>query len=633
MERPPVRTPHSRWTWPAALAVALATFALYRATLLPDFDLGDTASLQVMTGSPVISPRDGYPVYFALTGAVHRLRPGSPAYAGNLASAAAAAAAAGAIVVLGVEIAGALGAAVAASLLFAGSYTFWSQAIIAEVYTLHVLLTVLTLLLALRWYRRPGLLRLAPLFGLYALAFGNHLSMILLAPALTVFLLISAPGGWRTLVRPGVVALAIVAVLAGASPYLWNVLGAWHSPDPPAGAGELLATVWFDLTKSDWRETMVMGVPPSMLGERLRMYAFDVHQQFGWPVIPVALAGAARLLAVSPHTATLLLLAYLGNLIFALGYNVGDAYVFLLVSHLIVALFVAPVVAWAGARLRWRALPATVAVAFAVGRIVLEYPALDRSGDRRPVQTVAALVEGLDDRHALFLPDLNWQLQNGLTYYGKHHRRDLAYVRMPEVLLHLPALIRDNEAAGRETFATARARADAEALYGPLLESVPDPRVRPRSLLETVQSLPPGTRYVMTVLRPAVGVPMNRQDAAEALRWLTGSAVASLPETDYVATAGLLGESPLLYRAGPDPFRAAAWVGGVRVEVRMESWLVFDTIRRMGFGRVTAGLRPLLIVEQGVSLGVFDADASLLATEYRGNIHAPQPRYILRVRR
>ena len=50
----------------AALVVALAAFALYRATLLPGVDFGDTGSFQTMVGSPLITPRDGYPLYFAI---------------------------------------------------------------------------------------------------------------------------------------------------------------------------------------------------------------------------------------------------------------------------------------------------------------------------------------------------------------------------------------------------------------------------------------------------------------------------------------------------------------------------------------------------------------------------------------
>ena len=42
---------------PYAALIALAAFALYRATLLPGFDFGDTGSFQTMAGSPLITPR------------------------------------------------------------------------------------------------------------------------------------------------------------------------------------------------------------------------------------------------------------------------------------------------------------------------------------------------------------------------------------------------------------------------------------------------------------------------------------------------------------------------------------------------------------------------------------------------
>ncbi len=96
----------------------------------------------------------------------------------------------------------------ASALLFAVSYTFWSQSVIAEVYGLHMLCVSLTLWLLLRWAARPTLPRLGVFFAVYALGFGNHLSMILLLPAFTMFLLVSAPDGWRSMVRPRVVALA-----------------------------------------------------------------------------------------------------------------------------------------------------------------------------------------------------------------------------------------------------------------------------------------------------------------------------------------------------------------------------------------------------------------------------------------
>ena len=102
-------------------------------------------------GSPIITPRDGYPLYFAVGSLFVRATGDDPARALNLASAVLGAAASGLIVVVAAELAGSVIAGAAAALLFAGSYTFWSQAVIAEVYTLHVLLVALTLLLLLRW--------------------------------------------------------------------------------------------------------------------------------------------------------------------------------------------------------------------------------------------------------------------------------------------------------------------------------------------------------------------------------------------------------------------------------------------------------------------------------------------------
>src|SRR5204862_2789979 len=132
---------------------------------------------------------DGYPLYTAIGTVFHWVVRGTPAHALNLASAVEGAIACAVIVLVGVELSASAAAATAAALLFATSYTFWSQSIIAEVYALHLIFVALTVLLAAQWQRRPTLARLALLFATYALGFGNHLSMILLAPGLVIFLL------------------------------------------------------------------------------------------------------------------------------------------------------------------------------------------------------------------------------------------------------------------------------------------------------------------------------------------------------------------------------------------------------------------------------------------------------------
>jgi hypothetical protein len=74
--------------------------------------------------------------------------------------------------------------AVSAALLLAFSASFWSQAIIAEVYALNTFLAALLLYLALR-VRPANQVWLAPaVFGLLGLSLGNHLSICFLGPAL-----------------------------------------------------------------------------------------------------------------------------------------------------------------------------------------------------------------------------------------------------------------------------------------------------------------------------------------------------------------------------------------------------------------------------------------------------------------
>jgi hypothetical protein len=199
---------------------------------------------------------------------------------------------------------------------------------------------------------------------------------------------------------------------------------------------------------------------------------------------------------------------------------------------------------------------------------------------------------------------------------------------MPDVLLYAPALARDNASIGRRLVLTERARWELTSLYGPLFRVERDPLVAQPSLTDSLRGLPPGTRYVLSVLKPGREFTIDSADLAASLRMLTSGAVSSLPPNDYAALAGVVGSAPALVQASDRPFRSTLAVGGVRVAVRMESWLAFDTIRRMGFGQVVAAHRHALIIDRGISFVAFDETGSTIRTAYLANIFAPQPRYI-----
>lgn len=613
----------------SAVAVTAAAFALYCATLLPGFDFGDTASFQTVVGSPIISPRDGYPLYFAIAALFLPVLGGDPAHALNLTTALESAAACGLLTLLAAELSGSLVAGIAAGLLFAGSYTFWSQSVVAEVYGLHVLLVSLTLWLLLRWEARPTVTRLGIVLAAFSLGFGNHLSMILLAPGITLFLLVSAPDGWRSMLRPRIVALAAAIAVGGALQYAWNLRTLWFEASPPASLADAITAAWFDITKADWRETMVMSVPRTMLTDHAAMYLFDLRQQFGWIGIALAVLGLGGLWSRHWRRGALVAVVYLVNALFAYGYNVGDTHVFYLPSHLMVAVMAASGVAVL-ARIAGTTRPlfAALLVAYAGLRMYQDYPALDRSRDRRPTDTLDHLTAGLDDRRAILLTDLNWQVQNGLTYYARWLHPEVAYARMPDVRLYAPALVRDNADIGRVVALTPRAEAALSQAYGPLVPTVPDPRVATPTVAGLTAGLPPGTPYVLCVLKPTRDFALDASDLADALSGLTGGRLTAVPAGDYVALAGFAGGPPTLVAAANRPFWRTLDFNGTRVSIRMESWLAADTIRRMGFGHVIAGRSHALIVERGVSFVAFDRSGVRLRSGYAAGIFAAEPRYL-----
>ena len=493
--------------------------------------------------------------------------------------------------------------------------------------------------------------RLGAFFAVYAIAFGNHLSMILLAPAYTSFLLASAPRGWRSLVTWPVTALALTAATAGALQYAWNLRTLWFGLYPPDGLLDALRTGWFDITKADWRQTMALHVPTGMAGDHAAMYRFDLLQQFGWAGVLLGAIGLAALVRTNRRRAALLATAYLVNALFAYSYNVGDAHVFYLPSHMMIALLAAPgavlvaqalMAGWA--RLErvptargtvfGRSASSAVALAgvaligYAGLRIYRDYPALDRSEDRRPAAVLSALTAGIDVRSTILLTDLNWQVQNGLSYYASRQRPEIAYARMAEVLLYAPALVRDNFEIARDVAMTAGARDQLIGAYGPLIPTVADPRVESPGISGLVQDLAPGTRYVLAVLKPSRDFTLDTGDLNRAVSALSGGELASMPGGDYAALAGVTGEPPTLVIGSAQPFRRRLGLSGVPVEVRMESWLASDTIRRMGFGQVIAARRHTLIIERGVSLVTFDQSGRSIETGYAAGIFAPQLRYL-----
>jgi hypothetical protein len=609
----------------AACIVATLAFWTYTRTLLPGVDLGDTGGFQAAVLWPEASARRAYPLYYTLaTPFVRAVSEAAPARGLNLFSAIWAAVAVGLLTLVSGRLTKSPLAGAAAGLLLAFSYTFWTQAVIAEVYSLHLALLAGCLIALHAFAARPTTVRLSIFFAVYACAFGNHLGMILLLVPFTVFLVQVHPRR-RELYAPSTVLLAVGIAAAGALQYAPPFFFVWSSIDAPPAWGDRVAAFWLDVTKADWREQMVLGISADQFWDRLRMWMWDARQQFGAAGLVLGALGAVRLWSLSKPWALLAYLAYAISTMFALTYNVGDTHVFLLPGHFLVALAIAAGVGhW---RQPWvRQVMTCLALLYAGWRGWDTWPAADRHADRRADTFLSRVAEGLTGQNALLVSKMDWQLENLLLYSGRYERRDLAWVRLDEVMPHFPFLVRDNLAQSRDVVLTADAAKDLVAGYADTFPLVVDQPPAP-GLADVVTRIPPGSPYVLTLLVPAPsGRTIDREDVMKGLAVLTGNRVPTRVEGAYEVWAGSHGEAPTLYRSSTQPFREDVLIGGERFTIRMDSWLPTDTFRRGGFAHVLHGRMHALIAERGISLVWLQRDGSP-ASYYGAGLYTPEPRF------
>lgn len=405
--------PRQRWETETdialALTLAIAGCVLYVRTLAPSvvalFD--DSLEFQLVCYQLGIAHPTGYPLY-TLLGKLFTLLPvGDVAYRVNLLSAAAGACTWSLVYGLGRALGLRRAGAVAGAVALGMSPVFWSQATVAEVYTLHCFLAVAALLMALRWGEARDVWvarrRLWGLAFLLGLGLAHHRMTLLLLPALVLY------GGWGVLaaraaarrrltlgrrrgpnpwgqVAGTLVCLALPLTLYAYLPLRGRVVTSLDGQYVNTWAG-----FWSWVTAQAYN--VFLGENPLARDLDAPFYFGLFREQFGVLGLGLAVVGLIALLR-KPREWALLAAAFATQVAFALRYRVGDVEVFFLPAFLLAAVFVgAGVSAWAelGQALAERGLGRVASLA---GRIVsllalagvvyvgaLHFRAADRSRD------------------------------------------------------------------------------------------------------------------------------------------------------------------------------------------------------------------------------------------------------------
>ncbi|HIC87954.1 MAG TPA: DUF2723 domain-containing protein, partial [Anaerolineae bacterium] len=331
----------------AGIAVLLFVVVLlvYNATLTPSLSYASADGNELATVPYVLglAHATGYPLYTWLGKLFTFLPVGDVAHRMNLMSAVMGA---GAVALLYIVLRLLLrdrsfaGRAVAifTTLLFAFSLTFWSQAVITEVYAPNALMVGLTLLFLLLWARTPHSLHYLFLFAFsYALSFGTHLSNLGFLPGFLLFILLV---DWRVLLNPKALAVGIGGFLIGLLQFLWlpykaNTLNdAFMRRDAP----NTLAG-FYRYTLGAFPQ-FKFAFPIWALPDRLVLYLELLRQQYGIVGILTGLLGMWTMCFRRPKHFFLLVTLYVVHVVFFIQYRAFDLDVFFIPAHLIYAIFI-----------------------------------------------------------------------------------------------------------------------------------------------------------------------------------------------------------------------------------------------------------------------------------------------------
>jgi len=227
-----------------------------------------------------------------------------------------------------------------ASLVLAFSTTVWAQSAAIEVYGLHILLTLLTILQLLKSYEAdPGgdgeiprsLLAAAFLLGL---SFANHLTTLLLVPA-ALTLYVRQYGAGRGALKRAVKLLPLF--LSGLSVYLYLPLRAHALLPVQWGYPADVERLFWHISGKQYRNWMFSGFESA--AKQFSYFAGHFSSEFHWLVIAILVYGLLRLYRAEKTLFWFFVTAFVGCVLYSINYDIYDIDSYFLLAYLASGVF------------------------------------------------------------------------------------------------------------------------------------------------------------------------------------------------------------------------------------------------------------------------------------------------------
>jgi hypothetical protein len=329
-----------------AAAVWLIAFLVYYNTLAPSVGFIDSGELAAVADRLGIAHPTGYPLY-TLLGRLFAVLPiaSEVIVRLNILSAVLTATSVSFIFLFLIELLDdekkseqllSAGAAIFSSLLLAFSRTFWLQGVSAEVYSLHLML-IASVLYCFQKAVRTAESRWWLLFAYsVGLAFTNHMTTILLAPALLYWFF--AEHGFAKQAFKKILVLSLPFV-AGLSVYWYLPVRASQHPLLNWGNPQTAESFWWHFTGKQFRVWMFSS--GDVAHKQLNYFVNTLPVEFHSIGLVVALIGAVMMLFTDRRKFLVVFLLFVSCVAYSINYDIQDIDSYFLLAFIAVAVFTA----------------------------------------------------------------------------------------------------------------------------------------------------------------------------------------------------------------------------------------------------------------------------------------------------
>jgi|GEM_PF-872680 len=231
-----------------------------------------------------------------------------------------------------------------AAIIMAFSYTYMSQTTEAEVYTLNAFFVTSVILFFLKYHNTKKKAFLLTGSFIYAISFGNHLTMITLLPALIYIVFITDK---KVFINYKIILLIIGFIIIGASLYMYTFITAHINPNEEylefLGKNPSLKLFFQYLTGGEFKGNLFVFSLWEIISYRIPLFFKMLREELSF-ILLFSLIGLILFLIINKkrrQDVVFLLIIGLCQFIYALNYNIWDIWIYLIPVYNIIIIFTA----------------------------------------------------------------------------------------------------------------------------------------------------------------------------------------------------------------------------------------------------------------------------------------------------